>query len=312
VTSFKVAVMGAGAIGSLFGGLLAEGRNNVALIARESRVKAIKQGGLIIEGVSGKHNVKVKAVTNPTHLRETFDLILLTVKAYDTRQAVTEAQMLMGDNSVLLCLQNGLGIEEIASEIIGRDRVLRGVTTNGALLKEQGLVVHTGKGETIIGELNRKITERTQKIAEAFSKAGLPTRATSNMEGAVWTKILINAGINPFGALTGMKNGELVMVPELKELMVETVIEGTNVAKEIDVKLEDDPVSLMIKTAEMTAQNKNSMLQDIENGKRTEVDFINGAVSNLGKREGVKTPLNNLLTQLVKGLEAKRLRVKPN
>jgi 2-dehydropantoate 2-reductase len=302
--------MGAGAIGSLFGGLLAEDGNNVTLIARENHVKAIKQNGLTIEGASGKHVVKVKAVTKPSQLKETFDLILLTVKAYDTRQAVTEAQALMGNTSVLLCLQNGLGMEEIASEIIGRDRVLRGVTINGVLLKEPGLVVHTGKGETTIGELNRKVSERTQKIAEAFSKAGLPTKVTNNIEGTVWTKILINAGVNPFGALTGMKNGELIMFPELKELMVETVIEGTNVAKKIDVKLEGDPVSLMIKTAEMTAQNKNSMLQDVEKGKRTEIDFINGAISNLGKRMGVKTPLNNLLTSLVKGLEANRLKMR--
>jgi len=302
--------MGAGAIGSLFGGLLAEGGNDVALIARESHVKAIKQHGLTIEGVSGKHVVKVKAVTKPTHLKDTFDLVLLTVKAYDTRQAVTEAQSLIGNNSVLLCLQNGLGMEEIASEIIGRDRILRGVTINGVLLKEPGLVMHTGKGETTIGELNGKITERVQRIVEAFAKAGLPTRATNNIEGMVWTKILINAGINPFGALTGMKNGELMMISELKKLMAESVIEGTKVARKINVKLEGDPVSLMIKTAEMTAQNKNSMLQDIEKGKRTEIDFINGAISNLGKRVGVKTPLNNLLTHLVKGLEANRLKMR--
>lgn len=302
--------MGAGAIGSLFGGLLAEGGNDVTLIARESHVRTIKQNGLIIDGVSGKHVVDVKAVTKPTHLKATFDLILLTVKAYDTRQAVTEAQTLLGNNSVLLCLQNGLGMEEIASEIIGRDRILRGVTTNGALLKEPSLVIYTGKGETTIGEL--KVTGRAQRVAEAFSKAGLPTRVTNNIEGTVWTKILINAGINPFGALTGMKNGELIIIPELKELMVETVIEGRNVAKKIDAKLEGDPVSLMIKTAEMTAQNKNSMLQDIEKGKRTEIDFINGAISNLGKRKGVLTPLNTLLTHLVKGLEVNQLKVKPN
>jgi 2-dehydropantoate 2-reductase len=310
VKLLKIAVMGAGAIGSLFGGLLAEGGNDVALIARESHAKAIKQYGLKIEGVSGKHVVKVKAVTTPAHLKDAFDLILLTVKAYDTRQAVTEAQTLMGNNSVLLCLQNGLGMEEIASEIVGRDMVMRGVTTNGALVEEPGLIMHTGKGETTIGELNGKITERAQRIAEVFSKAGLPTRVTDNIRGTVWTKILINAGINPFGALTGMKNGELIAIPELKELMAETVIEGTNVATKFNVKLEGDPVSLMIKTAEMTAQNKNSMLQDIEKGKRTEIDFINGAISNLGKRKGVKTPLNNLLTHLVKGLEAKRLKMR--
>ena len=304
--------MGAGAIGSLFGGLLAEGGNDITLIARESHVKTIKQNGLIIEGVSGKHVVKVKAVTTPSHLKEAFDLILLTVKAYDTGQAVIEAETLIRNKSVLLCLQNGLDVEKIASDIIGRDKVLRGVTTNGALLKKSGLVMHTGKGETIIGEMNRKITRRAQKIAEVFLKASLPSKVTNNIEGTVWTKILINAGINPFGALIGTKNGELITIPELKELMTETVIEGKNVAEKIDVKLDGDPVSLMIKTVEMTAKNKNSMLQDIEKGKRTEIDFINGAISNLGKKNGVLTPLNTLLTHLVKGLEVNRLKVKPN
>ena len=303
--------MGAGAIGSFFGGLLAEDENDVVLIARESHVKAIRQNGLAIEGVSGKRVVKVKAVTTSAHLKEDFDLVLLTVKAYDTRQAVTEVKELIGDESVLLCLQNGLGVEQIASTIIGRDQVVRGVTINGVLLKEPGLVIHTGEGKTTIGELNRKITHRARKIAEMFSKAGLPTRVTSNIDGTVWTKILINAGINPFGALTGMKNGELLMIPGLRKLMIETVIEGSNVAKKIDVKLEHEPVSLMINTAEMTAKNKNSMLQDIEKGKRTEIDFINGAILNLGKRNGIKTPLNKVLTHLVRGLEANRLKIRP-
>lgn len=303
--------MGAGAIGSFFGGLLAEGENDVVLIARESHVKAIRQNGLAIEGASGKRVVKVKAVATPAHLKEDFDLVLLTVKAYDTRQAVTEVKTLMGNDSVLLCLQNGLGVEQIASTIIGRNRVVRGVTINGVLLKEPGLVVHTGEGQTIIGELHRKITHRTQRIAGMFSKAGLPTRVTNNIDGTVWTKILINAGINPFGALTGMKNGELLMIPGLRNLMIETVKEGSNVAKKIDVKLEHEPVSLMINTAEMTAKNKNSMLQDIEKGKRTEIDFINGAILNLGKRNDIKTPLNKVLTHLVRGLEANRLKVRP-
>ena len=117
---------------------------------------------------------------------------------------------------------------------------------------------------------------------------------------------MINAGINPFGALTGLKNGELITITALKELMTETVNEGKEVAAKLKVNLKGDPSSLMIHTAEITAQNKNSMLQDIERKKRTEIDFINGAISNLGKRKGVKTPLNTLLTHLIKGLEGNK------
>ena len=182
--------MGAGNIGSLFGGFLADAGNDVVLIGRGNHVKAIQRNGLRIEGVSGKRVVRVKAVTTPSHLKDAFDLILLTVKAYDTRQAVIEAKTLIEDNSVLLCLQNGLGLEGFASEIIGRDRVLRGVTSNGALRIESGVVVHTGKGGTIIGELNGKVTERARIIAETFSKAGLLTRVTNNIGVDVWTKLL--------------------------------------------------------------------------------------------------------------------------
>lgn len=303
MSGLKIVIMGAGSIGSLFGARLAVAKNDVALIARKSHMKAIQQTGLRVDGVSGKRVTKVKVVERPSQLKEDIDLILLTVKAYDTKQAVIEVEGIMKKDTPLLCLQNGLGLEEIAASILGRERVLRGVTRNGALLKEPGLVLHTGRGETIIGELNGKITERTRIIAEVFSEAELLTRVTDNMKGAVWNKVLINAGINPFGTLTKMKNGELLTIHELRELMVKTVIEGKHVASKNGVKLENDPVSSMLKTAELTAQNKNSMLQDIERGKRTEIDFINGAISSLGKKLRVSTPLNSLLTYLVRGLE---------
>lgn len=299
--------MGAGAVGSLFGGLLAESGNDVTLIGRKSHVDAIKKNGLIIEGVSGKRVISLKAVTSSSELTETFDLILLTVKAYDTAQAVDEAKPLFRKNSVLLCLQNGLGVEKVASRIIGSNRILRGVTSNGALLQKSGLVIHTGKGETIIGEQSTKIIEKTS-IIEALLNSGFHTELSGNIEGTVWTKVLVNAGINPFGALTGMTNGGLIANPDLTRLMTETVIEGKTVAETFNVCLEGDPVSLMVKTAELTAQNKNSMLQDIENAKRTEIDFINGAISCLGKTKNVLTPFNTLLTGLIKSLELKRLR----
>ena len=299
--------MGAGAIGSLFGGFLAESGMDVTLIGREAHVNAINQNGLVIDGVSKKYVRNVEAVTSVKQLTETFDLVLLTVKAYDTTQAVAEAKPLLRNNSVLLCLQNGLGVEKVASEIVGSTQILRGVTSNGALVKEPGFVVHTGKGQTVIGEPFSKIVE-TISVTKAIETSGLPAKVSDNIKGDVWTKVLVNAGINPFGALTGMTNGELVASSDLKELMTQTVIEGKTVAEKLNVRLDNDPVSLMVKTAEMTAQNKNSMLQDIEKEKPTEIDFINGAISCLGQTKNVLTPLNTLLTGLIKGLEEKRLR----
>ena len=299
--------MGAGAIGSLFGGFLAEAGNDVTLIARKAHVDTINQNGLVIDGVSGKHVINIKAVTAASQLTQTFDLIILTVKAYDTAQAVAEAQSLLGNDSVLLCLQNGLGVEKLASETVGTKRVLRGVTSNGALLKKPGLVTHTGKGQTIIGEPYGKCIEK-QSVAEILLQAGLPTKVSGNIEGDVWTKVLVNASINPFGALTGMTNGALVANSDLKEMMTKTVIEGKIVAEKFNIRFDQDPVCLMVKTAEMTAQNKNSMLQDIEKQKATEIDFLNGAISCLGETKNLSTPLNTLLTGLIKGLEEKHLR----
>lgn len=299
--------MGAGSIGSLFGGHLAKTGNDVVLVGREKHVQAIRKNGLIIRN-RDEHVVKLEAVTAVDQVEEPFDLILLTVKAYDTRQAVLEVRGLMNDDTTLLCLQNGLGIEEIASESI--EKPLRGVTMNASLVSEPGVIVQTGVGDTIIGELDGNVTQRAKMIAEVFSKAGLQTKVTDDIGSVVWTKTLVNSGINPLGALTKMRNGELLKVPSLKELMVKTVEEGVHVVERIGIRLKEDPVSLTIKTAELTANNKNSMLQDILRSKRTEIDFINGAISENGRRNQVPTPINDVLVSLIKALEQRNENLK--
>ncbi len=292
--------MGAGSIGSLFGGHLASAGNNVILVGRADHVLAIRKYGLVIRN-GDEHIVKLKAVTAVDQVKEPFDLILLTVKAYDTKQAVLELCGLMDDDTTLLCLQNGLGTEDIASKSI--ERPLRGVTMNASLLSEPGVIVQTGVGETVIGELNGNVTQRTKLIADVFSKAGLQTKVTEDIRSVVWTKTLVNSGINPLGALTKMRNGELLKVPSLRELMIKTVEEGVLVAERIGIHLKEDPVSLTIKTAELTENNKNSMLQDILKDKQTEIDFINGAISENGRINWVPTPTNDVLISLIKALE---------
>lgn len=292
--------MGAGAIGSLFGGYLAKADNDVVLVGRNKHVQAIRKRGLIIRN-EDDDIIELKAVTSANQVKGPLDLILLTVKAYDTKQAVLELESLVDDDTCLLCLQNGLNTEKIVSETI--DKSLRGITSNGSLLLEPGIVLKTGKGNTLIGELDGSITQRAKKIAKSFSDAGLMAKVTNNIKGVVWSKTLVNSGINPLGAIVGVKNGELLRTPSLKQLMIRTVEEGVCVAEKIGISLEEDPVLLTIKTAELTANNKNSMLQDILRHKKTEIDFINGAISKYGKRNKTCTPINDVLTELIKSLE---------
>jgi len=294
--------MGSGSMGSLFGGFLAESEVDVTLIDRKPIVDAIKRYGLQITGISGDHHIRVKTTHKPSEVG-VVDLVLIIVKAYDTEQAVIDADPLIGKNTWVMFLQNGLGNEEIAARIIGKERVIRGVTTNGAILEKPGKIIHTGAGETIIGRCYEVNTPEVDNIARMFSESGLPTSVTENISGVVWGKALVNAGINPLGALTGLKNGELLEIPEIVVSMKELVLEGMKVAEKLGINLLFDPVEKTFEVARETAQNKNSMLQDIERGKRTEIDFINGAISRYGKKHSVPTPMNELITALVKGLE---------
>lgn len=303
----KIAIIGAGSIGSLFGGYLSERGLDVTLIGKKPTVDAMKKYGLHIRGVSGDHHIKIKTTHKPSEVG-VVDLVMIIVKAYDTEQAIKDADPLISKNTWVISLQNGLENEEIVAHIMGTERVIRGVTTNGAILEKPGKIIHTGAGETIIGRCYKPNHPEVDNIARIMSESGLPTSVTQNISGVVWGKALVNAGINPLGALTGLKNGELLEIPEIVASMKELVLEGMKVAEKLDVNLIFDPVEKTLEVARETAQNKNSMLQDIEKGKRTEIDFLNGAISRLGKKHSVPTPMNDLITALVKGLEKRTIK----
>lgn len=298
----KIAILGAGAIGSLFGALLWESGEDVVLIGRKRHVDAIRSRGLKVSGISGERIVKPKAVTTTQEVGKV-DLIIISVKSYDTKQAAKEALNMIHHNTVVLTIQNGLGNIEKLCEIIGEKHVVGGVTMQGSTLVKPGEIYHAGKGPTIIGELNGEITNRIKRIAETFNKAKIETQITQNIWGVLWDKLIINVGINALTAITRMKNGELLKIPEIRDIMIEAVKEAVNVAKALNIKLEiEDHVRKVIEVAEATANNKSSMLQDIEKGKRTEIDYINGAIVKLGKKLKIKTPVNKTLTAIVKAI----------
>lgn len=295
----RALVMGAGSIGSLFAALLSKAGWHVAIVARRPHVEAVRAGGLRVEGPLGCFTAEVEAHEAVGSIEGSFDLVLITVKAYDTKQASLQVKPVVKRGAVPLCLQNGLGVEDEASQSLGA-KAFRAVTSNGAMLVEPGLVKHTGVGETLVGGGHQAL----DSMAEALRALGLPARRVEDVEGAVWLKTLVNAGINPLGAITGLRNGELLTVGWLRELMRRVVEEGRRVAVEKGVKLEEDPVEEAFKVAKATAGNKNSMLQDIERGRRTEVDYINGAIAREARALGMEAPLNEALTALVKAMEA--------
>jgi 2-dehydropantoate 2-reductase len=298
----RLVILGAGAIGSLFGGLLSEVGEDVTLIGRPAHIRAIRSHGLHIEGVTGRKKITVKAEVAPSKVGEA-DIVMCTVKAYDTRKAAADAQPLIGEESIFLCLQNGLDVEKEAAQEISSERIARGITNNGSQLIKPGYIRHTGSGDTIIGYPSERWHPRIRKLAEAMSRAGLPAKATNKIDQFVLSKVLTNVGINALGAITHLKNGDIVRNSILKDLMRSAIEEALRVAVKLGTPIiDEDIVEKTFEVAEATAENKNSMLQDVENGRKTEIDFINGAIVRIGEEMGVPTPINSTLTALVKGL----------
>ncbi|MBC8224261.1 2-dehydropantoate 2-reductase [Candidatus Bathyarchaeota archaeon] len=305
----KTAVVGAGAMGSLFGGLLAASGENVTLVdVWREHVEAINAEGLRIGSHEGSRTISVKATTDPSSVGPV-DLIIIFVKSYDTLEATRDALPMVSEDTVFLSLQNGLGNIEKISEVAGSDRVIPGTTAHGCTLIGPGEIFHAGSGPTIIGELDGRVTERARGIRDALEGAGIETRISETIRGALWSKVLVNVGINPLTALTGLRNGELLDHPDIMEAMRGAVEEAIRVAEALGVDLgEGDHVERVHDVARATASNKSSMLQDVERGRRTEIDALNGAIVDSARRLGLDVPVNETLTAAVRDLEDARAR----
>ncbi|UCD92814.1 MAG: 2-dehydropantoate 2-reductase [Methanobacteriota archaeon] len=293
----RVIVFGAGALGSLIGGLLSQ-KNEVIFVGRKQHLDAIQRDGLRIKGTT-------ELVVHP-HTKEELDgnedpeLIMITTKSYDTEEAMRALDAFHW-KSVFLSLQNGLENEEIISGFAAR--VVGGVTSHGVTLEGPGEIYHAGVGDTILGNY-AGAEDGVLDIVNAFNESGIETQASDDIRKEIWKKVIVNAGINPLTAIARCKNGVLLEDAEL-ERDLEDVCRGAVLianAHGIEISVED-AISQTKKVARLTANNKSSMLQDVENGKPTEIDSICGAISKLGEEKGIPTPVNSSLTAIVKGLE---------
>jgi len=297
----NIVVFGAGAIGSLFGGLLNKD-NNVLLIGRKSHITAIKKNGLKLDGKT-RLNIKIKAESSIDNVTFSPDLLILTVKSYDTESAILQAIKIITDDTTVLSLQNGLDNIEKISKHIKSERIIVGITTHGALFSKSGVITHTGKGMTVLGELNGKKTERLESIVKLFNKSGIETKESMNILKEIWSKAIINSSINPLTAIFKCKNGYLLKNPILKKLLENICEESISISKSEGIDL--SYLDTLAKTKEViknTSDNYSSMLQSIIKSKKTEIDSINGKLIEIGKKNNVSTLTNEILLYSVKSL----------
>jgi 2-dehydropantoate 2-reductase len=305
----KVAIVGVGAMGSLFACLLSRAGYSPWLLDNcQERVDAVKRDGIQVEGITGSHHVKINKITTRPEEVGAVDLLIIFVKAYDTGTVMKGIIPLVSDGTLVLTLQNGLNNLERIAEVVGKGRAVGGITAYGATRLSHGHIRHAGVGETTIGPLKGEEIKEIGNIKHVLDTAGVTTSITEDIEGTIWGKLIINAAINPLTALTQLRNGEIIEHTELLDVQSRVVEESCAVAKAKGVTIHyRNPVEKVKDVCKATGSNRSSMLQDILNGKRTEIDYINGAIVSEGKEYGIPTPYNYILTSLVRAMEIRRV-----
>ena len=305
----KIVVVGAGAMGGLFGGLLAEGGLDVTLVdAWPEHVAAIKADGLRIVGVGGDRAIKVGATTNAGDVKNA-DVVLFQCKAFANEAAAHSVTHLFGGAAAAITFQNGLGNEQTLAGILGEQNVMGGLTAQAGLTEAPGVVRNFGDLPTYVGEMAGGLSERAVTIAAAFTAHGLPTKASGEIKREKWKKLLGNVALGAISAVTDLRSFEIMRVPELQESVFRAVDEAAAVAKAegvaLDVAEAREVLMKLVDTAGGgTGASKSSMREDIIRRRRTEIDTIHGAVARLARRHKIATPTIDAMVAMVKGVQS--------
>ena len=301
----RVTVVGCGAVGSLFAANLAQ-LEDVEVWAFDldgEHVAAINEHGLRLSG-AGEVVGELRATTNADDLPPS-DFGIVATKCMHTAAAIEATAPAFAAGAVC-SVQNGVGNEEAIAQRV--ERVIRGTTFPAGRVVEPGHVQWDVKGDTTIGPFEPSPAPMAEvgRLAEACTRAGLPTEAVADARGPQWRKLIFNAATNPIGALTGLTHGRVCEDPGLRRLVSQLVDEGKAVAAAQGIELDADPEELIDHAArpDVAYDHKASMLQDVEARRPTEIDYLNGGIVRFGREQGVPTPLNEAVTALIKGLEA--------
>jgi 2-dehydropantoate 2-reductase len=303
----RIAVVGAGAMGSIFGARLAGGGHEVVLVdVARSLVDRINEAGVTVVRGEESRTTRIPATTNPSETG-TVDIVVFCVKCYHTASATELARPLVGPDTVVASLQNGWGNGDVLAAAFPPEQVVVGVTYNSGAVTEPGTVVHPADQPTLVGMFTGDENARAARLAEALQSSGLQTQVVSPVRPEIWKKLILNAATLPTAALTGMNAGALTAHDRMRDLVSETAREATEVARSLGYDIDpDERVAYIHALLEKAGPARGSMLQDFEAGRRTEIDVINGAVVRAANEHGVEVPLNRAFVGLVKGWETMR------
>jgi 2-dehydropantoate 2-reductase len=299
-------MIGSGAMGSVYGGLLARAGYDITLIdPREDHVGVIQRNGLIVEGVRGRHVIPITARTDHVGLPPA-DFAIVFTDANATADAARTAAQVLKPEGFALTLQNGIGNVEALVAALGGGRVVAGVTMNSGALPEPGRAAYTNAGVTSIGELDGRSSARIEEVARMLNAAGIETVVIPDPMAHIWSKFVLNCAINPLTAITGLRSGEMYRTAEVNALQDRVIDEILMVVERKGVRLAEPDPRKKIKDHCRVRYNRPSMMQHVEQGRRTEIDALNGALVREAKALGLAVPYNEAVVAVVKGLEKSR------
>ncbi|MDA0229378.1 MAG: 2-dehydropantoate 2-reductase [Proteobacteria bacterium] len=311
----RIYVIGAGAMGSLYGGLLARSGCEVIFVDRwREHMDAVAADGLRLSGITGDFTVPVRAIYASEEAGMLADggdgdIAIILTDANSTAFAASLAKRLLKPGGYALTLQNGIGNIEALEAELGRPRVIGGLSYHSAAMVEPGHAIHTHKGPTWIGELDGTPSARVSALATMLSDAGFKPQIVADILGQIWTKFIHNCAINPVSALTGLRVGEISRVAEADALQSAIIEEALAVVAAKGIALVDSDPMASIKKFCLAKFNKPSMLQHMEQGRRTEIDALNGALVREGRALGIATPYNEAVTWMVAAMQHQNMQV---
>ena len=306
----RIAVLGSGAMGAIFGSAFARAGVDVIFFdRRQDVVAAISGRGLHVDGVSGKTTACFPATTIAADIGEV-DVAVVLVDANATEEIGGVAEQCLGQDGFALTLQNGIGNWEVLASRLGPQRVIAGSTYNSGSNLGPGQVQHTDLGPTVIGEIDGRHSDRAGHIARLLEFAGLPVEVSDNVQGHIWSKFVHNCAINPVSAVTGLRPFEIAGTVAASTLLNKLLDEILAVVAGAGVQLPEDDPRALIHAHCRERSNRPSMLQHLESGRPTEIDALNGALVQRGRAIGIATPFNEAIVLTVKAIEAATLKDK--
>jgi 2-dehydropantoate 2-reductase len=303
----KIAVVGAGAMGSIFGARFEQAGHDVVLVdVAQPLVDTINADGVTVVRNEEEATISVPATSDPSSVGPC-DVVVFFVKCYHTAPAAESARPLVGPDTVVASLQNGWGNGDVLASVFPPEQVVIGVTYNSGTVLDVGKVAHPGVGPTYMGPFDGDSTAGAERLARAVTEGGLEASVVTPVRPEIWKKLILNAATLPTASLTGMNAGALTGHGPMHELVTETAREAVAVARALGYEIdEEERVSYIHQLLERAGPTRGSMLQDFEAGRRTEIDVINGAVVRAADEAGVPVPLNRAFVALVMGWESMR------